>query len=257
MKPSRLRLACSSLVLLSVVLGTAVAAGLPETVHVRVLDPVSGSVLADDTMALDERLAIESDGQAHYVGLRAGQFRGQDVLELSLSSDPEEWHSRGYTQWHLPSRLGIGESLILELVADGWAGAFCDRWHALAETESRAAELSLRIDDDTWLLSPPDWDGASPAVLIEMSNGGHAEAWTASVEQDQLILSAQDSAQSLEIAGLRADFPAFRQFASDGQVFQVTHVPAGYARVFCSVKLEEGSGYAARIADYFFGREAD
>jgi len=257
MKLSRLRLACSSLVVLSTVLGTGVAAGLPETVHVRVLDPVSGSVLADETMALDERLAIESHGQQRHVGLRAGQFLGQDLLEISLSSETEEWDSRGYTEWHLPGRLGLGDSLVLELVPAGWGEAFCEGLNDLPETESRGAELSLRIDGDTWLLSPPDWDGASAVTLVDMSSSGHEEAWTVQVEQDRLMLTGQGPAQSLNIAGLRADFPMFRQFQSNGQVFQLVHVPADYPQAFCSAKLEEGPGYTARVADYFFGRESD
>lgn len=231
-----------------------VTAGAGIHVEVRVLDAFSGDELAEEGLATEQRLALESEaGQRRYLALKEERFRGRDVLEISLADDPEAWARVGYLSSSTPASNTFGR-LKVETVPGGWADRFCRALRsnpAGAEVQS-SVEL---VAGGSRHVSEPGWDGSGQVDLLAVANPRADAEWQARVKSDGKLYVRQGQLGSWHAVGtVRDDFGMTRELNHSAGRLSVAHEPARYPRRFCDRYEQQGDQFQREIVNHYFGR---
>ena len=232
-------------------------AGPGEAVSVRAIDIAEDVVLAEESVGLQTRLALKIDDATQYLGLRRGQFRGQQMLEISLADERGTWETASSTTWRQPSRQQFGERLVLELEPQDWAELFCRELEALETVARRDTAVSLNVDGQKRYLNPVDWDGSAKVALIQLGEDVEPGPWSVEVAEQHLLLNGPEWSEPVNLGEVRRDFPMTRTLEADGRQLQIDFVPSAYPEKFCAAYAEGGTTFAEETADYFFGRASD
>ncbi len=234
-------------------LSVTAVAGPGETVDVRVFDRHSGELLAESSVGLEQRLMLDAaPEEQRYLGLRRALFRGNEVLEISLASQPELWQSLGYTTWNQPSVNSYG-AVRIQTIPVGWAERFCQGFDAIPLPAERDPSVSLTVNGQMHL-SRPGWRGTGEVDLLVIGESQTEPQWQARIDaDDQLYLRERGDETWQSIGAVRDDHFMVRQLAMPAGPVGFNYTPASYASRFCDRYRDGGEAYAQMIADYVLG----
>jgi hypothetical protein len=224
--------------------------------EVKVFDAFSGDELAGDSLAPEQRLSVETEtGERRYLAIRDERFRGRDVLEISLASDPEAWERAGYSPPSTPEGHRFGRFRV-EIVPGGWADRFCRALRSAPTAADRDPSISLEIGGARHV-NEPGWGGSGEVDLLAVAAPQREAEWQARIHSDGKLHIRQGRLGSWQAVGaVRDDYPMVRSLPHPEGTATVTHEPGRYARRFCQRYEQQGEQYQRSIVDHYFGRAA-
>ncbi len=240
-----------SLVLL---LAAPAFAGSGEQVDIRAVDVYSGDVLAEGTLATEQRMALDGVPEhMRYLGFRRAQVQDREALEVSLTATSEAWQQAGFVAWNEPSINTFGR-VRLETAPRGWANRYCRALTESSPSTGRDPSVSLVIDGSRHL-SRDDWSGEGQVDLVPAASPEAAPQWQAQVDSDgKLHIREGGLGTWRAIDPVRDDFFMTRQIVYPSGRAEVTYDPGSYAHRFCERYENQGERYVDTVVDHIFGR---
>jgi len=230
-------------------------AGTGGEVDVRAVDVYSGDVLAEETIATEQRLELRgTPDHMRYLGIRRAQMQDREVLELSLAATSDAWQQAGFAAWNEPSIQTFGR-VGLEIAPQGWANRYCRRLAESSSSARRDPSVGLVIDGSRHV-SRDGWSGEGQVDLVPVASPESDPQWQARIDSDgKLHVREGDLGTWRAIDPVRDDFFMTRRLFFPAGRVEVTYDPGSYAHRFCDRYENQGERYAETVVDHIFGRQ--